>query len=464
MTTTRADLPPAGPRVRDLVGGSGAIAVAIVVMNVSTYGFQMVAARLLGPEQYGGVAGIMNLLLIVGVLQLSLQATGARRVAAAPGEVEHIERVVLGLTYRAALALGLLMLALAPVVWRVLRLDTITPALLMAAAAVPLTVMGGQAGILQGERRWHALGLMYLGMGLPRLLVGAAAIAVRPTEAAAMLGVAIALCIPVAIGAVALRRPHDRPHDRPDDRPPDRQQRRRSSANGLRATGREALHSSSTLLAFFVLSNIDIVLARNVLPTVDAGWYAGGLILTKAVLFLPQAVVVVSFPALSTPAERRRALLRSLEAVTALGAACIAGAALLPGLAMFFVGGDDYAGVRSRLWVFAVLGMVLAVLQLLVYSVLARQSRRSAYLVWAGVAAVLLAGRSADSLADLVLTVTTVDAALLLVLTGLSLWRLRSPDPPSAPDRRRSPAALAGGELKSPAAQGRRRSSLRRSR
>ena len=62
------------------------------------------------------------------------------------------------------------------------------------------------------------------------------------------------------------------------------------------------------LLAFFALSNVDIVIARNVLDEHDAGLYAGGLILTKAVLFLPQFVVVIAFPSMATQAERRRAL------------------------------------------------------------------------------------------------------------------------------------------------------------
>ena len=50
---------------------------------------------------------------------------------------------------------------------------------------------------------------------------------------------------------------------------------------------------------------------------------------------------------------------------------------------MVFVGGDEYAEIESQLWLFAVLGTVLAMLQLLVYSVLARQGQRSVYLVWA---------------------------------------------------------------------------------
>ena len=51
---------------------------------------------------------------------------------------------------------------------------------------------------------------------------------------------------------------------------------------------------------------------------------------------------------------------------------------------MIFVGGDDYAEIESLLWLFAVLGTLLSMLQLLVYSVLARQGTRSAYLVWVG--------------------------------------------------------------------------------
>ena len=63
-------------------------------------------------------------------------------------------------------------------------------------------------------------------------------------------------------------------------------------------------HNSHALLAFFALSNVDVVVARNVLAEHQAGLYAGGLILTKAVLFLPQFVVVIVFPSMSSAAVR----------------------------------------------------------------------------------------------------------------------------------------------------------------
>ena len=39
--------------------GTGVIALAMAVMNVSTYGFTIIAARDLGPQQYGALAALM---------------------------------------------------------------------------------------------------------------------------------------------------------------------------------------------------------------------------------------------------------------------------------------------------------------------------------------------------------------------------------------------------------------------
>lgn len=399
---------------RDLLRGSAGIAVAMAVTNIGTYGFQMVAARVLGPAAYGAIASMMALLMVIAVLQLGLQATAARRISAEPEHVALIEDVVIRTTRRCAWGLGLLMLVLSPVVWKVLVLDSIVPALLMAVAAVPLTLMGGQAGILQGERRWLPLAAVYLAVGVPRLVFGTLCILISPTETSAMIGVLLGLLVPVVIGWWVLR--------------PARAERVAAPGaerHSARSVGREIAVSSAALLAFFGLSNVDIVVARHVLDSHDAGLYAGGLILTKAVLFLPQFVVVVAFPAMSTAADRRRALVRSVGLVAAMGVVCSLGAWLLSPIALVFVGGAEYSDVQSRLWLFAVLGTMLAILQLIVYSVLARQGTRSAYLIWLAAAALVGAGLLTSTLPALVVTVASVDAVLVVVLLALSLYRMR---------------------------------------
>jgi O-antigen/teichoic acid export membrane protein len=387
-------------------------------MNVATYGFQMVAARLLGPQPYGAFASLMATLLVVSVLQLGLQATAARRIAAAPGHVGQIERTVLGVTYRAAVGLGVLLLLAAPVLDVVLRLDSLATAALLSVVSVPFTVMGGQAGILQGERRWRELALVYLLSGVPRLVIGTALVAWQPTEAAALAGTGLGACAPVVAGWWFLRRqrePGEHSHD-----------------HEMRPIIREAVLNSQLLLAFFALSSFDIVVARNVLDARDAGLYAGGLILTKAVLFLPQFVVVVAFPSMSAVEERRRALVGSLAVVAVLGAIGTAAAALLPSLTLIFVGGSQFDRISDHLWIFAILGTVLSMLQLLVYSVLARQGQRSVLLVWLAFVAMVAVGLTTSSLRGLLSVVLVTDAVLLAALLTISLYVIkpaREPEP-----------------------------------
>jgi O-antigen/teichoic acid export membrane protein len=402
-------------RLSALIRSSGFLAVCIMVTNIATYGFQIIAARILGPGQYGGVASMMSLLLVVGVVQLGMQATASRRVTGTPGQERAIERTVLRATYRAAIVVGVVMLVASPLVWRVLRLDSIYPALLVAVCAVPLTIMGGQAGVLQGERRWLDLAMVYLALGIPRVIVTTAAMWIRPTEGAAMAGVALAQFAPAIVGWWVLRRRGDT-----DAKP-----------GPVKPVVVEMLHGSFALLGFFALSNVDILIARNVLSDHVSGLYAGGLILTKAVLFLPQFVVIIAFPSMSAEASRRSALVKSLALVGGLGACAIAGSWLLSWLAMIFIGGPDYAEIEGLLWVFAILGMVLSVLQLLVYSVLARRSRLSAYLLWIAVAAALALGAMQTTVEGLVWAVLSVDAALAAVLLATTFWRLNQTPPRS---------------------------------
>jgi O-antigen/teichoic acid export membrane protein len=289
---------------------------------------------------------------------------------------------------------------------------------LVAATCVPLTLMGAQSGVLQGERRWPPLSLIYLALGLARLLVGVAFILWRPTQASAMLGVTLAAVVPAVVGWLALRHTararHAAPHSPGEGRHP------------ARDILRETAHNSQALLAFFALSNADVVVARHGLGTELAGLYAAGLILTKAMLFLPQFVVVVAFPDLSTESNRRAALLRSLGLVGGLGVLGVAAAFLLPGLGLVFVGGEAYAPIEDQLWVFALLGTVLSMLQLLVYAVLARSGRRPVLLVWLAFAAVVLLGLRASSVTTLLTTVLVCDTVLLLALLLTDVRRRRT--------------------------------------
>jgi hypothetical protein len=103
-------------------------------------------------------------------------------------------------------------------------------------------------------------------------------------------------------------------------------------------------------------------------------------------------------------------------AVVGLGGLATLGTALLPGLALVFVGGSAYEDVQSRLWTFAVLGTLLACLMMTVYGLLARGGQRSVYLTWIALAAIIGFGLTVSSIAGMLTVVIAVDTVLVVVL------------------------------------------------
>lgn len=402
-----------GSPVSDRVRSGAVMAVAMGVMNVTTYGYTVLVAHTIGKEPYGAFSALMGALLVATVLSLGLQATGARRVSAEPGQVVAIERVVLGVGLRSAAVLGAVCLLLAPVLNSILRLESLPTALLLGVAVFPLTYMGAQAGVLQGERRWKPLAVLYLAQGVGRLCIGTVLIIVSPGEFTAMLGVALGCWLPVLVGWWALRHPRV---DLPTSQ----------GHPGLELL-REVATSSQALLAFLALSNVDIIVARATMSNSEAGLYAAGLIMTKAILFLPQFVVVYAFPSMSKEETTRRTLLLALVLSAGLGAVGVLATLVLPDLALLFVGGDDFAEIKGDIWKFAIVGTLLAMVQLLVYSALARRQGRAIILIWTALAGLAIGAVLVSTATSLVLVVVLVDGVLFAALLGVALTQQRVP-------------------------------------
>ncbi|MCW2825924.1 MAG: polysaccharide biosynthesis protein [Aeromicrobium sp.] len=379
--------------------GGTLVAAGMMGMNVAVYGFNVVAARLLVPHEFGALTALFGIILVGTVASLGLQAVTARRLSVDPEHSGEIISATARVTVMVAAMVGLVVALSTVVLTPILRLDDYWSVVLCGATLVPLTIMGAQAGVAQGTERWGSLTAVYLGNGFGRLIGGTAAMLISPTPVAAMVGIAVGSWLPVLVGARLLLGHGS--HGPPVSRKP---------------LIREALLSTHALLAYFVLSNMDSLIARNVLDEHDSGLYASGLILAKAALFFPQFVSVVLFPSLAR-ATTHHARLRAVSLVAAFGALAVLATAVLPRLALILVGGDKYEEITDRLWLFALAGSLLAIVHLLVFEALARHAHGIVVMIWVAVAAVVAAayGLNVD-ITGLVLTVAVVAAVLATVV------------------------------------------------
>jgi len=386
------------------------VAVAIMAMNVMTYGFTAAVARQVSPSEFGAVTALMGILLVGSVPALGLQAATARRLATcAAAERRAVVETARRAAYAIAAAVSAVVLVTAPLLVRLLELDHWLPVLLAALALVPLTVFGAQAGVAQGTPRWGRLAGLYAAVGVGRIGCGTVGALVWPTTSGALLGVLVGALLPWLVGWRLIH---------PGVR---------EAGGSTRDFVAETFAGSQALLAFFALTNADALLARVIFAPETSGLYAAGLIVAKAALFLPQFVAVVAFPALARddhPSARRTAVL----AVAGLGVVAAAGCWLLPSLALAFAGGERYVAITDLLPLFAVEGATFALVNMLVYDSLADRSRGAAALLWCVLAAVTItAVLFVDSVAGL--TSTMVAGGLVVGATQLARRRRRSARP-----------------------------------
>jgi O-antigen/teichoic acid export membrane protein len=368
-----------------------------LAMNAAAYLFSLLAARLLIPAEFGAVTALLSILQMGVVASLGLQAAAARRLAVAPEDHSETISTVVRSTMLASLAVGAVAVIASPVIAWVLHLDSIWPALLCAATLAPLTAMGGFLGIAQGSERWRVVTAISVANGFGRLLVGVAALAIHPSVVSAMIGIAIGAWAPVIVGQRLLVGGL-------------------ASKRSRRPLLREALVGTHTLFAFYVLSNLDALIARNQLPAHQAGLYAAGLILGKAALMAPSFVGVLLYPRLATD-ETAASLRLALTVVAAVGAVATAATALLPGLALILAGGGQYAEIAHHLWLFTMVGSIWSIVQVLVLDALARRNSIVAILIWFAVITLpVLVLITNVGFTGLILLVGTVGASLALVL------------------------------------------------
>ncbi len=360
-------LSEAGPERYSVATATSLTAAGMMAMNILVYIFTLAASHLLGPEHFGGVSAFLGILLVANVGALALQATAARRIATSSPETrDEVAHDVIVSTWHVGLGLALLFTLATPLFMVTLH-TPLTAALMVGLTVGPLTMIGGYVGVLQGSERWRSLALTFIALGVGRAGFGILGIIVDRSVTGAMVGVFLGSLVPALVGWWGCRHvPH-------------------AAAGKHHGVLKEVWHNGHSLLAFFVLTNLDVLVARNQFAHIDAGVYAAGSILTKTCLFLPQFVIIVAFPKMAQDQavnDQDRAWLKPLYVVIALGGCAVVGSAVLRDLAVTFVGGSEYAALASYAWLFTLEGTVFAVLQMVVYRQIARQAHVAIYL-WA---------------------------------------------------------------------------------
>jgi O-antigen/teichoic acid export membrane protein len=404
---------PPGSALRRLLTGTMNVTVALMAGNVLAYAVTLLAARLLGAADLGVLASLLAVFTLGSVPAVALQTVGAVHTAgrtaatsasSAPagwpkdpdprggaGQLHGAAVTVSGLT-------ALILLAVGPALVALLDLPSFRPLIALALASVPVNLAGIAIGRLQGAERFGAMALAHGGMSVGKfggaiggLLLGGTTLTVFVGAAAgALLMFGLAAGLAGSVCAVT----------RPDP-----------------ALLTATVHAGAAMFALLTLVNVDLLLARALLPATDAGGYAVLAVLTKAAFWLPQAVTAVALPRLAR--GHAGVLPMALGATAGVGALLVLFLVPTGGPVVVAIGGSAFAGLGALAWLFGLSGALWSLVNLAVNARLARRSTIIAPLLIGALIAectvvATLTGRSITTIAATAAAVAAATLALAL--------------------------------------------------
>ena len=384
----------------DLAKGLALVGVATMVGNGAAFLLSMVAARILGPSEFGAFGALIGILLILATVGISTQALAARRVATAGTNRSDVE----GQLIRLATLVGTFIVVLGVIAAWPLGYVFSIPWLAVSAgiASLGFVIFGSAAmGIAQGREEHKRFSVSFIALNGSRAIGGIIGVIALGTVVGAALGVLVGCAVGalIAYWRVCPRAWSSRIRD---------------------GMGVELGHIVHALMVLFTLTNIDVLLARLFLTEIGSSEYAVGVLLAKIAFFLPNAVVIVLFPKMSGQASRRPVLIAT--GLTAIVGLTITVAAFFMGpLVVRILGGVEFASMAEYMWLFALEGSAFALVQVLLYSRLAAQDRKAVLAVWGALVSLVLIvvlWRN-NSLVEIVTTVVAV--SLVLAIVGLFL-------------------------------------------
>ena len=380
--------PPSASESRTLMSrmGKGASVMVFLTLVASgvNYASNLIFSRVLEPASYGDLTALLALLVVLTVPTVAAQTVIAERVASslAAGQLDrarYLIRHALAHVAVIAMVVGFVYTLSIPFIVDLLDLQATGPAIALAPLVTLTFLLPVAMGTLQGMDRYLAFGFMLLAIAVSRIAFGVPwASTAAGGSGGAIAGQALGVGVVLAGAAWLLRG--------------DLIGRGTGAAtSGLRRKPDvRAVSAGLAFVAFAVISNLDILLAKLFLSSEEVGLYAALSTIGKVIMFLPGAVAVVMVPNAARARHTRRESARVLRIAGLLVAATTLVAALPAALAPEFLVetmfGSDYTDATAGVLPIVCAGAGMSLLYLLVIYSVAVEDRRWSLLLGAGIA------------------------------------------------------------------------------
>jgi O-antigen/teichoic acid export membrane protein len=403
-----------------VLSGSFIMLVAMMLVNVFNFAYNMVMARMLGPAAFGNINAAVTLLLLASCISLAFQLVCAKFVArnqTASGKAAVVHNL-LSKAWIASLALGAGLFVAQKPIATYLNVPSSWIIGILALGIAAYAPLGVKRGAMQGVCAFPRLGINFVLEALTRFFVGAGLV----IAGNGVLGAVGAISASVIVACFV---------------PPIPVELRGQAGIAEPPSFAEALQAIVFFVGQVIINNVDILLVKHFFPSDPAGVYAAisqiGRLLYFAAWF---GVVNVMFPVAaaanpgpSKASRKSHGIALPLLLVSGLSIVFIAIAALFPHLIMGVIFGSRFIEIG---WLLSLYAAATGLYSLSVVFIAYEMSRRIANTGWLQLifsgALVLGIGLFHNTLREVIM-VRIVLMAAMLVLVAVPFLRSHNKGP-----------------------------------
>jgi len=344
----------------EAIRGSVIVFTGSMTGNVLAYLYNIIIGRMLEPNSYGIFSSIVAIGYIISVFSatLSLLITKFSAEYVSKKDMDGIYSIFKYTTNRFLILGGILLgffVASAPLISRFLKIDSVTPILILSVSLVIMFLIAINRGVLQGTLNFFAFSINTNVEMLLRIIISVLCIFIGWKVNGALLGLTLGIFIAYILSFIPIRKMF-------------RGVQRKAINTHL--IKKYAVPLFISFLGMTLLYTVDIILVKHYLSDYETGIYSALSIFGKIIFFASGSIALALFP---MAAERNASgrghkhLLRdSLLIVTVISVCILAVYFFMPKVVVGFVLGKDFLEASPYLMAFGLVMFFYSLINILI--------------------------------------------------------------------------------------------------
>ena len=364
-----------------LIRGSFVVFIGSIIVGFGNYLFQLIMGRMLSPAQFGALASLLSITIIVSVPNQTIALLVTKYVAdleskGAKYRVKPFLNSIIKKLIFYGITAAIIFFALIPFFKSFLHIQETLPLIMLGLFLTISFFSPIGLGVLRGLQRFLQYSTYQIYQVIVKIILGVTLVAFGFGINGALLAQILGVVFFIIFVFAKLNLPKANTAEE------------NKNSNHIFKFSSYTAYTFIASLFLVVLYNLDVILAKHFLPPTEAGYYAILSLLGKIILFATASISSVMFPIVANNhgagRSNRKIFFWSFIIISFISIIIAFCYIIFPGLIVKLLFGNAYLSVVPNMWLISIIYLCFSLINFISLFLLSIQRLRFVYILASG--------------------------------------------------------------------------------